>query len=637
MSPRKTRLTDYSRRNFSNFSYYNAPVVTSLMPQKGPKIAVTKGQPRGTFKITTLKKTKGSDTVTLKKTKGSNTAALKKKTKGSDTSISERTGLGGMTIEDMQKRYLQDKITALNSDIAKICSLAGTAGLSLGVVHKGETIIYSNFGHRNLEQQLRTDENSIYHIASVGKFITCYALGILVKDGELNWEDPVKLHLEEEFTHWNKYVEKNLTVLDCVTMQMGLVVQNRLWLGERGRMNFPPNDTFLCVSDLDPIDPPGTSWRYNNWGYAIAGKLTEKLSGQVWGDFLRERIFDPLGLDCTITDSTMIFPNTAFGYMPLMNGSSVLNGRPEAGDNCCQTGASGIQSSVKDLLIFYQNLFKDLSKPSSERHGPDIDMLTKRHVDLNIRKTGNDGKSEQSYSMGWVRSELPGIPSMNTRDTRIIGAAEDSTMLWHHNGNYPGYTAASYLLPSTQTAVVVLTNSVGKLEVPDVVAQMVIDTILNSKEKGAPPIDWVGDAAEAAKAYDTIWLNLPLRLLLEKPNNAKPLPLHDYIGRYHNRIRNFFLEIWYEPENDDNGPETLWMCMQGRKKEEVQRYRLKHYYEDIFSWMMLFNENAYRGRSPIPNKEFYLLRFVVDEDLFVTGLVWNSGDGDYLFPREKVR
>lgn len=61
--------------------------------------------------------------------------------------------------------------------------------------------------------------------------------------------------------------------------------------------------------------------------------------------------------------------------------------------------ASGIQSSVLDLLRFYKALFDDCSGPSSERTVPDLEMMTKRHVDLGIRVTGTGGETEQSYSM----------------------------------------------------------------------------------------------------------------------------------------------------------------------------------------------------------------------------------------------
>lgn len=77
--------------------------------------------------------------------------------------------------------------------------------------------------------------------------------------------------------------------------------------------------------------------------------------------------------------------------------------------------------------------------------------------------------------------------------------------------------------------------------------------------------------------------------------------------------------------------------MQGHKKEAVQRYKLKHYYQDVFSWLLTYDEVAFRGRSPILSKEFYLLKFEVDEELFVRGVVWNSGDGDYLFPKVKEK
>jgi len=309
-----------------------------------------------------------------------------------------------------------------------------------------------------------------------------------------------------------------------------------------------------------------------------------------------------------------------------------MNGRPEAGDNTCMAGAHGIQSTTHDLLSIYKYILEDFHRPVDERLGPDLDVLTQKHAEIGVSRTALACDVKQSYSLGWIRTEL----SRTNRSRLIVGKGKlnEHTMLWHHNGEYPGYACASYLIPATQTAVVVLSNSTGKINTPDIVSQMIIETILESVEKGAKKITWVKDAKAATEYQMQVWDALPEELERNKPNVARPMPLVDYVGKYYNDVKTWYIEIWYAFETEAKS-EALWMCMQGHKREEIQRYKLKHYYEDVFTWLLTMDESAFRGRSPVNVNETYLLKFVVDDNLRVTGIIWDSGDGEYEFRKER--
>lgn len=320
-------------------------------------------------------------------------------------------------------------------------------------------------------------------------------------------------------------------------------------------------------------------------------------------------------------------------------GDSVRNARPEAGDKTCMAGAHGIQSTVHDMLLFYKYILEDFKRPAEDRLGPDLDVLTKKHINLGRRVTLENGSSEQSAALGWIRTELPGVPSTDVRATAFIGKMEtskDRTIVWHHTGDYPGYASASYILPASQSAVVVLSNSTGKVQTPEIVGQMVIDAILRSEEKGARPTWWVQKAEDGAKYYDQVWDIMPELLETRKPNSSNALPyLVDYVGKYYNDSNSWFMEIWYQPPTVDEA-ESLWMGMQGNKRQAVQRYQLTHYYKDVFTWLLTNDESAYRGRMPNPVKECYLVKFVLTEEYMVSSLRWDSGDGEQMFTKKTV-
>lgn len=404
-------------------------------------------------------------------------------------------------------------------------------------------------------------------------------------------------------------------------------------------MNYPADQTFKCFQGLEILAPVGEKWLYNNWGYAVAGRLVEILTGKTWGFYLKEKIFDPLGMKDTVTDAQFMGDNVAMGYMTLADGRPVLNGRPHAGDDACQVGASGIQTSVHDLLLLYKELFTDEKKVLKS-----TPLLLEKQIDLGIRKT-IDG-NEQSYAMGLVRTQLPGVPSMNPTDQIVIGRSTAEgpgitrPLLLHQNGNYPGYTAAAFLIPETATAVVVLTNCVGKIEVAEIVGQMVVEAILNHGKLLIPNIDWVGDAHRDAAAYNQGWAELNSKMEAGMLDKTCELPLSNYVGKYYNNVGNWYMEIFLALDSNDaetasSDDQHLWMCMQGEKTESSQRYELKPYGSNVFSWFLTLDECVYRGRSPIRSLDFYLLKFKVELGV-VTGLTWShdSPIKDSLFSKK---
>src|SRR5262249_55334985 len=154
------------------------------------------------------------------------------------------------------------------------------------------------------------DEQTLFGIASNTKAFTAAALAILVDEGKIRWDDPVTKHLPG-FQMYDPYVTREMTVRDLLTHRTGL------GLGAGDLMFFPPT-TFTreeIVARLRYIKP-ATSFRsryaYDNVLYLVAGQVVAAASGKSWDDFIKERIFAPLGMTASNTSVKDLRPGGNF-------------------------------------------------------------------------------------------------------------------------------------------------------------------------------------------------------------------------------------------------------------------------------------------------------------------------------------
>jgi len=101
------------------------------------------------------------------------------------------------TIGSMPQPELIQRLEALSPQITEILRLSSTAGASVGVLHIDEVVYTANYGYRDIEAKIPPNEDTLYYIASLSKFMTAAGLGTLVEAGELEWEDQVSKALPD--------------------------------------------------------------------------------------------------------------------------------------------------------------------------------------------------------------------------------------------------------------------------------------------------------------------------------------------------------------------------------------------------------------------------------------------------------
>src|SRR5690606_34647218 len=168
-------------------------------------------------------------------------------------------------------------------------------GASLLVIKDGEAVVSRGYGRSDLEAQVESGPATDYRLASVSKQFTAAAILLLAQDGKLSIDDPVKRWLPSL-----PPVADAITLRHLLTHTSGLVDYEDLmgedWPGQihdAGVLALQERENRLYF-------PPGTGYRYSNGAYALLALIVERASGLAYPDFLRERIFQPLGMHDTL-------------------------------------------------------------------------------------------------------------------------------------------------------------------------------------------------------------------------------------------------------------------------------------------------------------------------------------------------
>ncbi len=508
------------------------------------------------------------------------------------------------------------RLQALGPVITRICAISGTPGVSIGILHHGELFYTASYGYRDVEAKLPPNEDTVFHVASLCKSMTAMGVASLVNDGKVNWNSTIASTLPD-FNHADPVIQKETTLTDILSHRTGLASQVQFWMQEFGRMSLPRGETVDIFSSLPKVLEFRKDFLYQNWGYGVAAVIIERLSGLSWGKFLESKIFEPLGMTRTTSIRNYFPENVAKGYIALEDGTFFENEVPHAADNTVLAGAAGIQTTVRDLLSLYKAILEtshdQFKRNSSSTPGSplkELPALLSPHIVVPGTSAG-----EQAYGMGWTLTELPGtmgitgINSMSvpTSQMPIVGRGLKPTRVYHHNGSLAAFLACAHLLPDTQSAVVVLTNSIAKNDCADWLAQLILETFLDSPEKN----DYVKFAQESADASIAQWHAMSKELADKREANTKPREFSVYVGQYYNSAKNWFMDVFLQDGE-------LHICMQGDRRET---YKLDHYHHDTFSWLLTWDESARRGRFRNPTADYYLLKFQV-QDSETVGMKW---------------
>ncbi|HEX4372655.1 MAG TPA: serine hydrolase domain-containing protein, partial [Puia sp.] len=219
-------------------------------------------------------------------------------------------------------------------------------GIAVAVIKDGKVIHSKGYGVRSLNTMQPVDENTLFGIASNSKAFTAAALGILVDEGKIKWDDKVRKYIPE-FQLYVPWVTEEFTIRDLLTHRSGM------GLGAGDLMFFPDSSDFTLkdilhnLQFLKPVSSFRTKYDYDNNLYIVAGEVVARVSGQSWDDFVEQRIMAPLGMTHSAGsfDRLKDKSNVIDGHAPV-NGKVQVIARSSL---AVGHSAGGINSSIADL------------------------------------------------------------------------------------------------------------------------------------------------------------------------------------------------------------------------------------------------------------------------------------------------
>lgn len=167
-------------------------------------------------------------------------------------------------------------------------------GMALAIVKDGKVIFKKGYGVTQIGTKKTVDTQTIFSCASTTKAMTATCMAMLVDEGEVSWDDPVIKYLPE-FHLYDPYVTRELKIRDLFTHNSGVGNADFLWT----IMNISSEEVLRKMQGVEPSYSFRSSFIYQNIFYLAAGKVIEKVSGQKWEDFIKARIFKPLGMNRT--------------------------------------------------------------------------------------------------------------------------------------------------------------------------------------------------------------------------------------------------------------------------------------------------------------------------------------------------
>lgn len=514
------------------------------------------------------------------------------------------------------------KLELLEPIISEILAISGSPGLSLGVLHQGNIVHKAHFGRRDISNPFPPDDNTIYRIWSLTKPLTVGVVASLVEEGILEWDTPIREYLPE-FGQRKDEIGQKATLADLLSNRTGLAIAHLMWLQQYGEFVLPKSEVVRMSCFMPVVRPFRETFVYSNWNYGLLTEVVEKVTEKNLGVLIKEKILDPLAMKRT----TLGIPNgenVAYPHAVRNNGTPCRILHVNDSESTGLAGGGSGKSTINDVLIMYQSLISaynhQLRTESTSTPGSPFKQMTTvfaPHVAI-----GKSHIEHQSYCFGMYRTRLPGIlgvASLNrgflgSKDMPSFGTNLPNLEVFHHTGNLPGGLASAFLIPSFESAIVVLTNAIGLIDPTDLVGQLIASVLLGEKSN----VNYVHLSKVARRASLDSYLMLAKTLV--KGKTTKP-PQHApdaYEGDYWNAAGNFVLSI---------SAQAGGLLMTVQRKPRVS-YILLPYDGDTFYWPADREEElCHRSMFPTMYPSWHKVGFGTNINGSVDRLTWGH---DYM-------
>lgn len=305
----------------------------------------------------------------------------------------------------------------LDDKIRSIMAERHIPGAAVAVIRNGKVVRMNGYGVATLEFNVPVTTETVFEIGSVSKQMTAAGIMLLVQDGKVSLDEKISMYLPNTPDAW-----RDVTVRHLLAHTSG--IKSYTAIGGFGLSERMTINDFIKKLSPHPLEfTPGERNIYSNSGFNLLAYIIETQSGKKYMDFMRERIFVPLGMTKTgDRDPQFVIPLRANGYEWRQDR---YTGRD--GDLTDLMGAGSIVSTINDMTKWEAALRGDKL----------LNVQSKKEIWTQF--VFNNGKSSP-YGLGWRISDV--------RGNRLIG----------HTGQTAGFGSAIFRYIDSDVTVIALSN-----------------------------------------------------------------------------------------------------------------------------------------------------------------------------------
>ena len=350
-------------------------------------------------------------------------------------------------------------------------------GAAIAIVQGNDLVYDRGYGVKDLASKEPVTADTLFACASTSKAFTATCIALLVEEGKMKWDDPVRKHVEY-FRLSDPLAGQNVTLRDLVCHRTGLSRHDLLWLST----GWGREEIIRRIGHVPLTQPFRTTYQYQNIMYLTAGQAVGAASKSSWDDFVKQRIFNPLGMAGANTSVTAVLraPDRA---TPHRKTAGMVE--PVAWRNIDNVAPAGsVNAGVRDLSRWVRFQLGDGTfegkrildgKLLQELHAPQMVIPMDGPTGVSsFTRAMNPDTNQMSYAHGWTVQDYRGH------------------LLVSHGGSIDGFRAQVALLPRHHIGIIVLSN-LGQTSFPEAVRNSLADHLLRLPKK-----DWNAHYQEQA-------------------------------------------------------------------------------------------------------------------------------------------
>jgi len=385
-----------------------------------------------------------------------------------------------------------------------------TPGAGVGIIVGDKLVFAKGYGYRDYEKKLPFTTKTMQPIASNSKLFTAVAAGMLVEEGKLTWDKPVRESVPE-IQFYNDELNSNVTLRDMLSHRTGVTRHDLIWF----KSPFTRKELFERLKYLEPQQPMRTTFLYNNLMFAAVGQIIEIKSGKKWEDFVRDRIFSPLDMSTSCYTIADMLKQPDYG-VPFREkrDSFELYKIPYYEDTEGVAPAGAIISNIDELSHWLIALMNE-GKYNGKQVLPASVLKATLQPALALPNAGGEALGyweliNSAYGMGrWT-------------------ASYRGKLLTYHGGDLPGFHSQVSFMPNDKIGVIVLVISDHSAPLYNIISYNVYERLL-----GMDQTSWSQRQLQQRLANKKAGTEARAKAGGDRVPNTKPShALGDYVGEY---------------------------------------------------------------------------------------------------------